>query len=309
MKIAFMFSGQGAEKVGMCKELYDNFDIVKETFNTANVSLGFDLAEICFSDEEKIKDTSYVQPALVTTSTAILNILNSHNIKADYYFGLSLGEYSAFVASGALSFEDSLKLVHKRGKLMKKAFDGLNCGMTAVLNTDISVIKEVVEKANDFGVLEIANYNTPKQTVISGEIAALEKAEELFKEQKNKFIRLGVKGAFHTSMLSDAGNKLNEELLKINFNDIKTPVVTNVDASIVTDKNEIPNILTKQIKQSVLFEQSINNLINEGVTTFIELGVGKTLSSFVKKINRDVTTMSVEDVASLEKALEILQEA
>ncbi len=308
MKVAFMFSGQGAEKIGMCKELYDNFDVVKETFNSANEALGFDLSKICFEDEEKVKDTEYAQPALVTTSISILNILNNNNIHADYYLGLSLGEYSAFTASGALNFKDAIRLVNKRGKLMKNAFLDLDCGMTAVLNTDISIIEEVISLASEFGVVEIANYNTPKQVVISGEMKALQKCAEIFKEKKVKFIPLQVKGAFHTSLLSSASKHLNDELLEINFSDIKTPVVTNVDGSFVTNKEEITELLTAQIKQSVHFEKSIRNLIDNGVTTFIELGTGKTLSSFVKKIDKNVTTMSIEDIASLEKALVVLKE-
>ncbi len=308
MKIAFMFSGQGAEKIGMCKDLYDEFDIVKETFTDASSYLGFDLANVCFYEEEKIKDTSYAQPALVTTSISILKLLNNYNINADYYLGLSLGEYSAFVASGALQFKDAVNIVRKRGQLMLEAFNDLNCGMTAVLNTDINTIEDVINEVKKYGILEIANYNTPKQTVISGETAALEKAEEIFKQQKNKFIRLGVKGAFHTSLLDTASKKLNLELNKISFSNINVPVITNVDASIVTDKNNISDILTKQIKQSVYFEKSIKNLIDEGVTIFIELGTGKTLSSFVKKINKSVTTLSIEDTKSLQKALEILKE-
>ncbi len=308
MKIAFMFSGQGAEKLGMAKELYDNFDIVKETFKKASDSLGYDLSDVCFNDEQKIKDTEYVQPALVTTSTAILNILHKENIKPDYCLGLSLGEYSAFVASGALNFEETVKLVSLRGKFMKQSFIGLQCGMTAVMNTPIDVIADVIDKCKEFGIIEIANFNTPKQIVISGEIKALEKAEELFKENKVKFIRLGVNGAFHTSMLKDASEKLNAELNKLNINDINIPVVTNVNAELVTNKNEIVNILTEQIKSSVHFQQSIEKLIDEGVNVFIELGTGKTLSSFVKKISKDVTAMSIEDVKSLEKALQTLKE-
>ncbi len=308
MKTAFMFSGQGAEKIGMCKELYDEFDVVKETFSTASKNLGFDLANICFNDEEKIKNTSYAQPALVTASISILNVLNSYNINTDYYLGLSLGEYSAFVASGALNFSDAVQLVHKRGQFMLEAFDGLNCGMTAVLNTDINTIEEAVNNAKQYGVLEIANYNTAKQTVISGEITALEKVEEIFKQQKNKFIRLGVNGAFHTTMLENASKKLNDELVKITFSNINTPVVTNVDGSFITDENKIVDTLTKQIKQSVYFEKSIKNLIDNGVTTFIELGVGKTLTGFVKKIDKSVTVVNIEDLKSLQKALDILKE-
>lgn len=306
-KIAFMFSGQGAEKVGMCQDLYNNFEIVKDTFDVASKSLGFDLCKICFGDEEKLKDTSYAQPALVTASISILNILKENGIKADYHLGLSLGEYSAYVASSSLKFEDAVKLVHKRGQLMKESFDGLNCGMTAVLNTSLEDISSAVEKAKAYGILEVANYNSPNQTVISGEINALEKAEEFFSENKNKFIRLGVKGAFHTSLLENASIKLKEELDKIDFKDLETPVVTNVDASLISDKNKIKDILTNQIKSSVYFEQSIRNLIDLGVNTFVEIGTGKTLTSFVKKIDKSVTTYNIEDTSTLNNALEILK--
>lgn len=308
MKTAFMFSGQGSEKLGMCEDLFYEFQVVKDKFNVANESLGFNLEEVCFKNEKLLKDTEYAQPALLTTSMATLDILKDEGVKPDYLLGLSLGEYSAFVASGALEFSEAVKLVNTRGKLMKEAFSGLDCGMTAVLNTPIEKIEEVVKIASDIGVIEIANYNTPKQTVISGEKKALEKAQEIFSENKIKFIPLLVNGAFHTSLLEEASVKLGNELKELNINDIEIPVITNIDASFVRNKEDIEGILIKQLKSSVMFEKSIRNLIDEGVTRFVEIGVGKTLCSFVKKIDKNVEVINIENMSTLKKAIEILKD-
>ncbi len=308
MKTAFMFSGQGAEKVGMCQDLYDKYPEVREKFALASKALGFDLAKICFEDENLIKDTEYAQPALVTVSSAILDLVTRENIEPNYVLGLSLGEYSAFVASGALGFEETVKLVNKRGQLMKEAFNGLECGMTAVLNTTIEDINEVVKIASNVGVLEVANYNTSKQIVISGEKVSLEKAHEEFTARKIKFIPLGVRGAFHTSLLEEASQKLNLELNKLSLNDLKVPLVRNIDGTLLTDKNEIVENLRKQLKSSVLFEQSIKTLIEEGVTRFVEIGTGKTLAGFVKKIDKNVEVLHIEDVETLESAIESLKQ-
>ncbi len=307
MKTAFMFSGQGAEKVGMCKDLYEQYELVRNKFEKASNSLGFDLAKVVFEDEALIKNTEYAQPALVTTSASILELLSKENIKPDYVLGLSLGEYSAFVASGALSFEETVKLVNTRGKLMNEAFVGRECGMLAVLNANIEDIKTIVKTASVKGIVEIANYNTSKQTVISGELVAINYAKDLFKEKKIKSIPLNVKGAFHTSLLEDASIKLENELKKLNIENIKIPVVTNLTANVVTDKDEIVEILKNQLKSSVMFEQSVLKLIDLGVTRFIEIGTGKTLSSFVKKINSEVEVITIEDVETLNTALELLK--
>ncbi len=307
MKTAFMFSGQGAEKVGMCQDLYNDYPEVREKFEIASGVLGFDLAKICFEDEEKIKDTEFAQPALVTVSSAILDLIEKESIKADYVLGLSLGEYSAFVASGALDFKETVKLVNKRGQLMKEAFTGLDCGMTAVLNASIEDIKEVVKIASEVGIVEVANFNTSKQIVISGEKVALKKAQEEFENKKIKFIPLGVRGAFHTSLLEEASQKLKVELEKLNLCDIEIPLVKNIDGNLLTNKEEIVENLTNQLKSSVLFEQSIKTLIDEGVTRFVEIGTGKTLASFVKKIDKSVEVLHIEDVDTLKKALETLK--
>ncbi len=308
MKTAFMFSGQGAEKVGMGKDLFDKYPEVRDKFDIASEVLGFDLAKICFENEDLLKDTEYAQPSLVTVSSAILDLVKKENIYPDYVLGLSLGEYSAFVACGALEFKETVKLVNKRGQLMKDAFNGLDCGMTAVLNTSIDEINEVVEIASDVGVLEVANYNTSKQIVISGEKVALEKAHEEFSGRKIKFIPLGVRGAFHTSLLGDASQKLSVELSKLNINDIKVPLVKNIDGAVLTDKNEIIENLTKQLKSSVLFEQSVKTLIDNGVTRFVEIGTGKTLAGFVKKIDKNVEVFHIEDVETLESIIESLKQ-
>ncbi len=307
MKTAFMFSGQGAEKVGMCKDLYDEYEIVRIKFETASNALGFDLTKVVFEDENLIKNTEYAQPSLVTTSMAILDLLSEENIKPDYVLGLSLGEYSAFVASNALSFEETVKLVNTRGKLMNEAFIGRECGMLAVLNADIEDIKEVVKIASSKGVVEIANYNTSKQTVISGELGAINYAKDLFKEKKIKSIPLNVKGAFHTSLLDNASEKLEIELKNLNIENIEIPVVTNLTANVVTSKDDIVEILKNQLKSSVMFEQSVLKLIDLGVTRFVEIGTGKTLSSFVKKINSDVEVVTIEDIETLNTALELLK--
>ncbi len=307
MKTAFMFSGQGAEKVGMCKDLYDEYEEVRNKFKTASEVLCFDLTKVVFEDETLIKNTEYAQPSLVTTSVAILDLLLKENIKPDYVLGLSLGEYSAFVASGALSFEETVKLVNTRGKLMNEAFVGRECGMLAVLNADLEDIKEVVKTASAKGVVEIANYNTSKQIVISGELVALDFAKELFKEKKIKSLPLNVKGAFHTSLLENASKKLELELKNLNIENIEIPVVTNLTATVVTNKEEIVEILRNQLKSSVMFEQSVLKLIDLGVKRFVEIGTGKTLSSFVKKINSEVEVITIEDVETLKTALEIIR--
>lgn len=306
MKTAFMFTGQGSEQMGMGLDLYNEYEVVKNIFDTANDKLGFKLTDICFGDEVKIKDTQYAQPSLLTLSTAIQTLFRNEGVVPDYTVGLSLGEYSAFVSSGSIDFLDGVMLVHKRGQFMKEDFVGLDCSMLAVLKTPIEIIEKCISEVSN-GIVEIANYNTNAQTVISGESCAVNEVKEKLSELGYKSIPLNVNGAFHTSMLENASQKLNQELKKIDIKDIKIPVVTNVDASIVTDKNQIVDILTKQIKSSVMFLQCIETLINCGVDTFVEIGYGKTLASFVKKINKDVKVISVYDVKTYNDALNMIR--
>lgn len=300
MKICFIFSGQGAQYNGMGKELYENFEVCKKVFDDANDALGFSLTDICFNENSKINETEYTQPAILTTSYAIFKLMEQKGVKADFMAGLSLGEYSALCASDAIDFKEGVALVRKRGKFMTEAVPTGVGAMSAVMNTDEDVIKEVLKEAsNDTEVAMIANYNAPGQIVIAGHTQAIERAEAIFKEKGiKKVIRLNVSGPFHTSLLKPASDKLATELKNVTINTPKVDVFTNLTGDKVEN---IKDTLIKQVMSPVKWQQTIENLINLGVDTFIELGPGKTLCSFVKKVSKDVNVFNVEDLASLEK--------
>lgn len=300
MKICFIFSGQGAQYNNMGKELYDNFEICKEIFENANKALGLSITDICFNEDERLNETEYTQPAILTMSYAIFKLMEQKGIKADYMAGLSLGEYSALCASGAMDFEETVSLVRKRGRFMTEAVPSGVGAMSAVMNMEEEIIKEALEEAStETELAMIANYNAPGQIVIAGHLPAIERAEKILAEKGAKrVIRLNVSGPFHTSLLKPASEKLETELNNISINEPKVPVITNLTGDIVSD---IKETLVKQVMSPVKWEQSIKKLIENGVDTFIELGPGKTLSSFVKKIDRSVNVYNVEDLASLEK--------
>lgn len=300
MKIAFLFSGQGAQYAGMGKELFENFEICKEVFKQADDSLGFKISDICFNKNEDLDKTEFTQPAILTTSIAIFKLAIQKGIKPDYLAGLSLGEYSALVASGALDFSQTVKLVKKRGKFMTEAVPIGVGAMSAVLNLAPILIEEACKEASDSNFKAmIANYNTYGQVVIAGHLQAVEKAEKLIMEKGAKrVIRLNVSGPFHTDLLKPASEKLSQELKNITINETKIPVITNLTANFIEN---IEDTLTKQVMSPVLWEQTIEKLIDQGVDTFIEIGPGKTLISFVKKINKDVFTYNIEDLTSFEK--------
>lgn len=300
MKVCFMFSGQGAQYDKMGKELYENFEVCKEVFDTADKVLGFNIKEICFNSDDRLNQTEYTQPAILTTSYAIYKLAEQKGLKADYMAGLSLGEYTALCASGVLDFKEAVALVRKRGKYMTEAVPSGVGAMTAVLNADEQTIQDAVKEAStDTEVCMIANYNTTGQIAIAGHIQAIERAEAILKEKGvKKMVRLNVSGPFHTSLLESASQKLREELEKVSINEAKVPVFTNLTAQKIED---IKDTLTKQVKSPVKWEQTIKNLIELGVDTFIELGPSKTLSSFVKKISKNVAVYNIEDLSSLEK--------
>ncbi len=306
MKIAYMFSGQGAQYVGMGKELYENNEKVKDVYDSVDSILDFKITDVCFNENDFINNTMYTQPCLLATSIALSKALEG--VIPDYVLGLSLGEYSALVQSGALALEDAIELVHKRGRFMNEAVENLeNTGMYAVLKLSEAQILEIIGKTKELGIVEISNYNTLGQIVIAGHEKALEECVKLIAEQKGRAIKLNVSGPFHTSLLESASVKLNSELLKADFADFNTMVVTNLTGEVIEDKNDLVDILSNQIKSSVKWQQSIELLLKKGVDTFVEIGPTKTLSNFVKKIDKNVTILNVEDLESLNKTLEYLR--
>lgn len=302
-KIAFIFSGQGAQYLGMGKELYDNIPESKKIFDCANESLGFSLSELCFEGPlENLNKTENTQPSVLTVSIAALEALKSKGIKADVTAGLSLGEYSALVCSGVIKFEDAVALVKKRGRYMQEAVPHGIGTMAAILGLENEKIKECCEKASEKGVAEIANLNCPGQVVIAGEVASVEYACELCKESGAiKTVMLSVSGPFHSSMLKPAAVKLEEELKNIELNEMKIPVITNVTGNYVENIDEIKNLLKKQVMSSVHWEETIRKMLADGVDTFIEIGPGKVLTGFMRKIDRKAKVFNVEDLKSLEK--------
>ena len=310
MKIAFIFSGQGSQYIGMGKELYDNILVSREILDKANKLLDFDIKELMFNGNKEVLDiTENTQPAILIMSIMAMKALEEKGIKPDVVSGLSLGEYSALIASKALSFEEAIPLIRKRGKLMQEAVPIGIGSMVAIMGLPLDKVNFAINKAKDIGVVEISNYNTNNQIVIGGEKLAVERAKEICLEiGAKRAIELKVSGPFHTSLLESASIKLREELNKIEFSKPEIEIISNVTADIIENKDEIKDILCKQIKSSVRWSESVDKMISMGVDTFIEFGPSRVLSGFIKEISREkglrINIFNVEDIKSLNKTVE-----
>ena len=310
-KTALVFPGQGAQYTGMAKDLYESFQVAKEVIDRADSLMDFDLISMMHDEDKKseLSKTENTQPALLTHSMAIMEILSKYeSFKYDACLGLSLGEYSALTAANAMDFRDAVSLVRKRGLIMSNEVADGEGAMCAVIGANRELIEECILKLES-GTVEIANYNSPAQIVISGEKAAVEEAAVLLKENGAKrAIMLDVSGPFHSSLLKGAGEKLKLELDKVDMKEPSVDVVSNVDANIHKDPDEIKAILVKQVYSSVLWEDSISKLIDEGFDRFIEIGPGKTLRAFIKKIaskkKADVEIINIDTAADVNAFIE-----
>jgi len=308
-KIAFIFPGQGAQYIGMAKEISELYPSAAEVFEKANQALGFDIRDMIFNgDEETLAITENTQPAILTASIACLMPLLEAGIRPDYTAGLSLGEYGAHVLAGTFTFEDAVRIVRKRGKFMQDAVPiGLGA-MAAILGLERETVIEICEKAQNAGVIGPANFNCPGQIVVAGETAAVNEAIRLATEKGAKrAVLLNVSAPFHCVMLEPAGEKLKAVLDEVEVHPMAIPVVANVTGRVIPSENQVKELLVQQVSKSVLWEDCVRTMMDAGVDTFVEVGPGKVLSGFVKKIDKNLKALNVEDKASLDKTLEVLK--
>lgn len=302
-KTAFIFPGQGAQYVGMGKDFHEQIPASRKMFRLASKAAELDVEALCFEENDRINITEYTQIAMLATEVAILKAIEEKGVKPDVTAGLSLGEYGAIAAAGVMSPEDVFRVVRKRGLYMQEAVP-TGGAMTAVLGLDASQIEKICAETE--GLVSIANYNCPGQIVITGETGAVAKAaESLSTAGAKRCVALNVSGPFHSAMLAGAGEKLGEVLDQVVIHDITVPYLANVTADYVTDREQVKDLLKKQVSSSVKWQQSVERMIADGVDTFIEIGPGKTLSGFMRKINKEVTTINIEKVEDLEKLTQI----
>jgi [acyl-carrier-protein] S-malonyltransferase len=300
-KIAFIYPGQGAQKVGMGKDFYENGALAKEVFDKAGEILDFDVKATCFEENEDINNTAYTQACLVTTCLAMTAELTAKGIAPDVTAGLSLGEYAAIATAGGMSVEDAITTVRKRGIYMNEAVPAGQGTMAAVLGMTAEQVESVVDGMDD---VTVANYNCPGQIVITGMKDAVAKASDALKEQGAKrVLPLTVSGPFHSPFLKGAGEQLGTVLDGVSLQALKIPYVTNVDASYVDDISKTKDLLVQQVSSSVRWEQSMQNMIAQGVDTFVEIGPGRTLAGFMKKINKEMKMLNLATWEDLDKVV------
>lgn len=306
-KVAFVFPGQGSQTVGMCKAFYDEYAVARRVFEEADETLGFSITKMCFEGPESdLRLTYNTQPAILTASTACAAVLKEKGIACDVAAGHSLGEYSALVNTGALAFADAVRIVRKRGQFMQEAVPVGEGSMAAVLGLESDKIVEICQAVEAEGgeAVQAVNFNCPGQVVIAGAVNAVNKAVEALKAAGAKrAVLLPVSAPFHSSLMQPASERLAEVLAPIEIKDITIPVVANVTAKEVTSGAEIKELLVKQAAMPVLWETSVRNMVADGVDTFVEVGPGKVLTGFTKKIAKGLPALNIEDPASLEKVL------
>ena len=309
-KLAFVFPGQGAQKVGMGKDFYDNYDVAKKMFKEADEALGYSIMKMCFEGpEEDLKLTANTQPAILTISCIANEILKENGIQPEITGGHSLGEYSALVAAGILNFQDAVALVHKRGSYMQEAVPVGEGGMAAIIGVDRDKIVEVCQQVSAESPVQAVNFNCPGQIVIAGATKGVELAvEELKAAGAKKAVILPVSAPFHSTLMKPAAEKLAVELDKVTISDAKIPVVANVSAEILTKAEDIKASLVAQAASPVLWEDCVARMKEFGADVLLEAGPGKTLCGFNRRIDKTITSLNVEDVASLEKSLDYFKE-
>src|SRR5580765_2980409 len=305
-KVAFVFPGQASQYPGMGKELAEKYPAARAVFEEADKALGFSISKICFAGtEDELKLTANTQPAILTCSVAVYRVLAERGLTPDFVAGHSLGEYSALVAAGALTFSDAVQLVRKRGTYMQEAVSAGVGAMAAVMGLSPAVVADACKRAADGEVCSAANLNSPEQTVISGHAGAVKRAVEIASQLGAKrAVILPVSAPFHCALMMPAQEKLANDLQKSAFSDLSMPLVTNVDADTETKSSEAKDALVRQVSMPVRWEESVRTLIEEGVNTFVEVGPGRVLTGLLRQIERSVAALNIEDEKSLATTLD-----